>query len=347
MRYTGTMKTGQKQKCTYEIKALKPAEFKQKASLTYLEDSNKTTIYSDEQKIIINDYALSFNYLISNYSGTKISPNEEFLLGFSLANINENKDLSITKFTMAIPADMKIIKKSSALEREENTITWLGIIEKESSKNFSLTLKAEKAGNYKISYSYRYEIDTTTREEHGIISINTSKPDIEIKFSKENLITGKNNLWIDIFNPADKPIENLKVTISSDLDIEIDKVYTSFKPGETISILNKEINFPDEEKTYNISVTVSYEIYSQVFTKQITKTVYVTPSSKPEPEINTTETTETPAEEPSEEQPAEQQEELPSPQKDIIKKISILAFMLLLIIFVAKEVLKKKYNKHN
>ena len=252
VEWHGIVGTNSKQVCTYTLTATGGIEYISRANASYYDGKEKQKAYSNKIKIRVQDYSLK---VTPSVNITRQGIGGLIELGLMLGNINLD-DIIVRSFEINIPPGLSIVN-SNGLEKKGQLLLWKGILERDGNKSFAFSLHAERSGNFTIAITKKFVEGEIGRDRVEFLnfSVNCDCLLIQHKLSRRDDDTA--HLRVYISNPSyETPFNDITIDLSTNIQHadEIKKNYLLLKPRETILLFNSEVEIPDENAYYNISI---------------------------------------------------------------------------------------------
>ena len=209
------------------------------------------------------------------------------ILDINLSNTDKNSSAKVD-FAIEVPVNLEILNKPSEMKRDgDYKITFNGVINADSYKDFQLKLKPKIAQEYKISLKNIYEIKGFIGKEDKILLLKVDIPKLKIDYgvSTTTLFPGqKVKMKIGIENPSNFSMNEVDVKVESDLDFFETKTQYIFELKEGISkeLFEFDILAPEveEEKEYKITTSADYKASRQYFNAKEERIIKVVPKEE-------------------------------------------------------------------
>ncbi len=267
--WNGSLDINQQQVCEYKIKALKPVNFKSKATASYF-NGIETKTAEDSQAILVPNYLFKVSAALN---ASAINIGETDVLTISLDNV-QNTDAATANLKIEIPKTANVKSKSRDFEVDGNIFTLSKAMDAGKSQDFTIEFSLEKSGEYAIPVTGTF--DYTGGKKISVderLFINGSVPSLEIKYDVDSVVLKpgeKTNIKISFKNPSSFEFRNLDAKAVTDLPgMNIpNRAFTSISPSSMVEFFNGEFKAPavDKETTFSLSTILKYKTgYNEVF----------------------------------------------------------------------------------
>jgi hypothetical protein len=246
-----------RQICTYTMTGREGVTFTSEARVGY-KDGLRMQNISGKVTITVQNYSIQVEKKI-NASSLKID--NAINITLTLKNIHDN-EISITSFKISTPPSFDILYKDGDLRRVESSeFLWVGTLQPNEMRNFTLHLFATKTGLFTIPIEERYTVNGLKRniKEQIPLEIGCDCPKVEHTTLRNPLIGEIIPFRVEIKNPSDTlTFTAVNVSIATNIPFA-DSTTTKMDeliPQDSFFVLNQDITIPEESYQYN--VTLSY-----------------------------------------------------------------------------------------
>ncbi len=255
--WEGSLSAGQEKSFTYTIRAKELISFDSQAEVSYKYNGDDITTESD---IVTISVQKPF-YLNDTISTEAADRGDIINYTLKIGNRHSSNKLEIENLEISIPESISILNIPVGFKREDNRLIFEGELEEQETKNFTIKLKPSRVGRFKIKTSAVLEISRRKYEENlekqFTVGLSSVVPILNVTpIVKSN---SAYDLYIGIKNWAEKKINNVKISVISDLFNNITET-KNIAAGQTIDIYKKTLTAPytEEDKFFNIIITGSY-----------------------------------------------------------------------------------------
>jgi len=259
-------------KCTYKVKGLTEDDFDLKADISFFDGAENVNTTSDT--ISGKVYPTSLK-MISKLDKKNFDIKEKFDLKINFQNINDQYDMSVSKFNIKIPPKFLILNKPKVTTENNQIIGWAGTLKPEETQNFTIQLQALRSGEYSVIIETNYKINRFSRssESKTDIEISCNCPYIQHDFSQGIAVANQRlGLKVYLTNPnPDNTFSSVEVGYSTNIPNiqDFSTAYSQIRPLETINIFDSSIITPPLEEIYHFNITAVYKSESnQIFVEK-------------------------------------------------------------------------------
>ncbi|MFH0874396.1 MAG: hypothetical protein V1859_00525 [archaeon] len=268
--------------CTYTIIALDTVDSTLNSAVFYNDGFSDKAVYSSG----IRMYASSILVVVMEPIKSNLQLGEETELFINFSN-SEDNDIDINMLDLKIPDSLVVTE--TKLEKKSNSISWSGVVEKESTKSLSIKLKAIKTGSVFIQGILKYEYDNTLFENPSLkadFNIEEKGIALNASFSEGQRIEANQNFQMRLRGQnlnEFTSINSINVLFETSLMHLPNKTITSVSKNSTSLFINLESLVPDVNTTieYPLKVNISYySEYGEYFSLQKNYMLIVEPINK-------------------------------------------------------------------
>ncbi len=263
---------------SYKIKLIKPINVSWKASLSYVFESK--SVFKNTSSITVKKIEATNPLNVErSLSPTNIKVGEDTLYIITLKNTDEKNDVEVESFVVSIPKKVEI-KGYGELKKDQNDLSWSGVMGPATNKTFEVELKCDYTGEYKINISlensFYNEIEKKTHTKLQNYS-NTLKsdftrlePSVKFMFDKKTLnYDDESNIRAFIENKDSKiPLFEVEFEVKSELFDDFENTLEHILPGQKVEAFYYPFRTPSlfEDKVYKVKFSGRYRtVYYEYF----------------------------------------------------------------------------------
>ena len=285
MKWEGNLSVNNKKECAYSLNAFEQTTFASKPEIKYYDGFRKNTTYGEQVTFTIYQQGVNIEAQLSQAESTV---NDILTLDIKLSNSNNNYT-STSDFSMETPIGLDILNKPFVMRWDgDNRLLYNGMINKNSSINFSMQLSPKKAGNYTVLLKNIYYVGTFKGIAEKNVTLTVTVPTLKIKYNIGNdllLPEQKTKLRINVENPNNFSAKDVDVTIESNLPFvkNESKLVYELEKESSKEFFNLDIIAPNviEEQEFFITTRVRYMTsFNQVFNVEDKKIIKVAPKKE-------------------------------------------------------------------
>ncbi|KYK27161.1 hypothetical protein AYK26_00510 [Euryarchaeota archaeon SM23-78] len=261
--FTATLLPDEEETFTYKFKITDYIDFVTKPNASYIYNGVKNEVKVGGTTIkVIKPYEFKPTLSPNNFEVTT----KQAALNIRIDN-KVSDDITVEELFIEIPDLLSVPTSPKDLEIVDDKYFWQGLIEPEKYKILNLLLAPAKAGTYKIPINIKIrDFENKNFSEQTNITLTAKVSQLVPILSVKDKSVSEGSTFrvaFSVKNPNEKVgFRDITASIKSELFTDLDVELSELIPGKTQTLIVNDtlrVPFLDQEKTFEIEVTGSYE----------------------------------------------------------------------------------------